>query len=33
MLETLKREVCDANLKLVEYGLVILTWWNVSALS
>lgn len=21
MLETLKREVCDANLKLVEYGL------------
>ena len=33
MLETLKREVCDANLKLVEYGLVILTWGNVSALS
>ena len=32
MLEQLKREVCDANLKLVEYGLVILTWGNVSAI-
>lgn len=33
MLETLKNEVCRANLKLVEYGLVVLTWGNVSALS
>ena len=32
MLEQLKKEVCDANLKLVEYGLVILTWGNVSAI-
>lgn len=32
MLEQLKREVCDANLKLVEYGLVLLTWGNVSAI-
>ena len=31
MLETLKNEVCRANLKLVEYGLVVLTWGNVSA--
>lgn len=31
MLETLKAEVCAANLKLVEHGLVILTWGNVSA--
>jgi len=33
MLEELKREVCEANLKLVDYGLVILTWGNVSAIS
>ena len=33
MLEELKKEVCDANLKLVEYGLVILTWGNVSAIT
>jgi len=33
MLEQLKREVCEANLKLVDYGLVILTWGNVSAIS
>lgn len=33
MLETLKNEVCRANLRLVEYGLVVLTWGNVSALS
>ena len=33
MLEELKREVCAANLKLVEYGLVILTWGNVSAIT
>lgn len=30
MLETLKRQVCDANLKLVSEGLVIQTWGNVS---
>jgi L-ribulose-5-phosphate 4-epimerase len=30
MLEELKREVCEANLKLVEEGLVIQTWGNVS---
>lgn len=33
MLEKLKKEVCAANLKLVEYGLVILTWGNVSAIT
>lgn len=33
MLEELKQEVCAANLKLVEYGLVILTWGNVSAIT
>ena len=33
MLEELKREVCEANLRLVEYGLVILTWGNVSAIT
>ena len=32
MLEHLKQKVCDANLKLVDYGLVILTWGNVSAI-
>jgi L-ribulose-5-phosphate 4-epimerase len=30
MLEELKKEVCDANLKLVAEGLVIQTWGNVS---
>jgi L-ribulose-5-phosphate 4-epimerase len=30
MLEELKKEVCDANLELVEEGLVIQTWGNVS---
>ena len=30
MLEQLKQEVCDANLKLVSEGLVIQTWGNVS---
>ena len=30
MLEKLKQEVCDANLKLVAQGLVIQTWGNVS---
>jgi len=30
MLEKLKREVCEANLKLVAEGLVIQTWGNVS---
>lgn len=33
MLEALKQEVCAANLRLVEYGLVILTWGNVSAIT
>jgi L-ribulose-5-phosphate 4-epimerase len=33
MLERLKREVCDANLDLVDQGLVTLTWGNVSAIS
>lgn len=32
MLEQLKIEVCQANLKLVEYGLVIDTWGNVSGI-
>lgn len=32
MLEKLKDDVCKANLKLVEYGLVVLTWGNVSAI-
>jgi L-ribulose-5-phosphate 4-epimerase len=30
MLENLKQQVCDANLKLVAEGLVIQTWGNVS---
>ena len=30
MLEELKREVCEANLQLPEYGLVTFTWGNVS---
>ncbi len=30
MLEELKQRVCDANLKLVDEGLVIQTWGNVS---
>lgn len=33
MLEALKKEVWEANLKLVEYKLVVLTWGNVSAIS
>lgn len=33
MLEQLKQEVFEANKKLVDYGLVILTWGNVSAIS
>lgn len=32
MLEELKEKVFKANLKLVEYGLVVLTWGNVSAI-
>lgn len=32
MLEELKEKVFEANLKLVEYGLVVLTWGNVSAI-
>ena len=33
MLEKLKERVCEQNLRLVKYGLVVLTWGNVSALS
>lgn len=33
MLEDLKQQVCRANLELVRYGLVTLTWGNVSGLS
>lgn len=33
MLEQLKNEVCRANLLLKEYGLITLTWGNVSAIS
>lgn len=33
MLENLKREVYEANLKLKEYNLITLTWGNVSAIS
>lgn len=33
MLEELKKEVCHANLLLKEYGLITLTWGNVSAIS
>jgi L-ribulose-5-phosphate 4-epimerase len=32
MLEELKQKVFEANLQLVEYGLVVLTWGNVSAI-
>lgn len=32
MLESLKREVCEANLELVTRGLVIETWGNVSGI-
>ncbi len=31
MLESLKEQVFEANLKLVEYKLVLFTWGNVSA--
>src|SRR3954471_1607277 len=31
MLESLKKQVCAANLKLISEGLVIQTWGNVSA--
>lgn len=33
MLEQLKKDVCRANLLLKEYGLITLTWGNVSAIS
>jgi L-ribulose-5-phosphate 4-epimerase len=33
MLESLKEEVCQANLDLVAHGLVTLTWGNVSGIS
>ena len=32
MLEKLKEEVFKANLQLVKYGLVVLTWGNVSGI-
>ena len=32
MLEELKQIVFEENLKLVEHGLVVLTWGNVSAI-
>ncbi len=32
MLEELKKQVYEANMKLVEYGLVIFTWGNVSGI-
>ena len=32
MLEELKEKVYKANLQLVQYGLVVLTWGNVSAI-
>lgn len=32
MLEDLKKIVCEANLELVQHGLVIFTWGNVSAI-
>ncbi len=32
MLEDLKKKVFEANLKLVEYNLVVLTWGNVSGI-
>ena len=33
MLESLKEQVCQANLDLVAHGLVTLTWGNVSGIS
>ena len=33
MLEHLKEEVCAANRRLVDHGLVVLTWGNVSVIS
>jgi L-ribulose-5-phosphate 4-epimerase len=33
MLEDLKKQVCDANLRLVSAGLVIQTWGNASAVN
>ncbi|HKJ42418.1 MAG TPA: L-ribulose-5-phosphate 4-epimerase [Sunxiuqinia sp.] len=32
MLEELKEQVCQANLDLVKYGLVVFTWGNVSGI-
>lgn len=32
MLDILKKKVCEANLLLPKYGLVVLTWGNVSAI-
>ena len=33
MLDELKKEVCAANLELVDKGMVIYTWGNVSGIS
>ena len=32
MLESLKEQVCKANLELVKHGLVVMTWGNVSGI-
>ena len=32
MLKSLKKQVCEANLLLPEYGLVTFTWGNVSGI-
>ena len=32
MLEELKKRVFEENLKLVKYGLVVLTWGNVKGI-
>ena len=32
MLETLKEQVCEANLELVRHGVVVYTWGNVSGI-
>ena len=32
MLEELKKQVCEANLLLPEYGMVTFTWGNVSGI-
>jgi L-ribulose-5-phosphate 4-epimerase len=32
ILSKLRKQVCEANLKIVKYGLVVFTWGNVSAI-